>query len=415
MCGLCLPRCPTYLKTGDENESPRGRIALMRAMAVGDLPVNARLKSHIDLCLACRTCENVCPSKVEYGVLLEAGRAILAAKRPHRPLTRFVSHIALDWLIARPQNLRVVARLLRFYQRSGAQRLLRAAGMFGLPGMARLDGALPPIGAGGRWREIYPAFGETRARIMLFTGCVAGVADRDTLNATVHVLTRLGYEVQIPSVQTCCGALHLHAGQRATAETLMHQNLVAFAKSAEPSDAAGGNLPIIHAASGCGATLAEYARHLPGKPEAQVFVDRLVDVNRFIAKVVWPENVRLAPLAKTIAVHDPCSLRNVLHGQQWPYTLLRQIPRARVVELSTNEICCGGAGAYPITEPHMAEKLRADKLEAIHDLAPDILVSTNLGCALHLQAGLRQQGSRLEVIHPIVLLERQLRWPGNPE
>lgn len=404
MCGLCLPFCPTYLKAGDENESPRGRIALMRAMARGELPINAKLQSHLDSCLACRSCEKACPSMVAYGTLIEAGRALLAAGRRRKTLSRLFTAIALDWLIARQRNLRALARLLRLYQRSGLQRLMRASGVLGLLRLSRLEAVLPPLAAQERWQKAYPAFGKTRARVLLFTGCVGSVADRSTLKAAIRVLNLLGFEVHVPPAQTCCGALHLHAGRSAQARMLMRENIAAFA------DGENAGIPIIHAASGCGATLAEYPRHLSAERGIKSFAERLVDINRFVAETAWPAELALAPLAKTIAVHDPCSLRNVLREQQWPYALLRRIPEAQVVGLTANHLCCGGAGAYPITQPRMADELRADKLESIGRLGPDFIVSANVGCALHLRAGLQEKGPALEVTHPITLLERQLRW-----
>jgi len=413
MCGLCLPHCPTYLKTSDENESPRGRIALIQAMARDQIPTNAKLESHLALCLACRACEYVCPSMVEYGVLIEAGRALMAVK--HRPpaWSRFLSAIALDWLVARPRNLRSLARLLRLYQRSGLQRLLRAAHMLGLTRLTRLDAALPQLSSQRPWRTVYPAEGEMRARVALFTGCVGGVADRDTLRAATRVLNLLGYEVHIPATQTCCGALHLHAGRREQAQMLMRRNLAAFAEDAGLPAGEDAAIVIVYTASGCGATLAEYPRHLRREPKAQTFAEKVTDINRFIAEAAWPEGLRIEPLPKTIAVHDPCSLRNVVHGQQWPYALLGKIPGARIVALAANDLCCGGAGAYSLTQPRMAEQLRADKLNHIRRLAPDIVVSANIGCVLHLAAGLEEMQSATEVIHPVVLLERQLRRPGT--
>ncbi len=405
LCGLCLPSCPTYLKTGDENESPRGRIALMRAMAGGKIAVSAKLEAHLDRCLACRACERVCPSLVEYGALIEAGRALLSSRRPHTR-SRLLGGLALSCLVERPRMLGALVRLLRLYQRSGLQRLMRAAGIPARVGLAKLDSALPRLAPQEHWRTVYPAHGATRAQVALFTGCIGRVADQETLRSAIGVLNLLGYEVRVPPAQGCCGALHLHAGRPGQAHALMRKNLTAFADDAEPEN---GGTVIVHAASGCGATLSEYGRHLPSEAQAGSFTARLADISRFLAQAPWPEGLTAKPLPKTVAVHDPCSLRNVLHDEKWPYALLARIPEIRLVPVAENHLCCGGAGAYPLTQATMAEDLLADKIGHLRRLAPDLVVSANIGCALHLAKGLARVRPAIEVIHPVTLLYRQLR------
>ncbi|MHB8453554.1 MAG: (Fe-S)-binding protein [Acidiferrobacterales bacterium] len=414
MCGLCLPHCPTYMKTGDENESPRGRIALMRAMARDEVPLNAKLESHLAGCLTCRACENVCPSMVEFGALIEAGRSFIETRRLRPVWSRLSAGFLLEWLVAHPRNMRLLASLLRLYQRSGLQRLLRQTGLLRLAGLAQLDAALPALGSQKQWKTVYPARGETRARIAFFTGCVGSIVDRETLAASIRVLNVLGYEVHLPTAQTCCGALHLHAGRREQAEALMRRNIAAFTEAPGLQHGGSETVAIVYVASGCGATLAEYPRHLPDEPQVRPFAARVTEISRFIAEAPWPEGLEIQPLAKTIAVQDPCSLRNVIHGERWPYALLDKIPGVRIEALAGNHVCCGGAGAYPLTQPQMANRLRADKLEYIRHVAPDMIVSANIGCALHLAAGLNQENSDIEVTHPVVVLERQLRLPQTP-
>jgi len=393
LCGLCLPHCPTYRKTGDENESPRGRVSLMRALASGALPASERLASHLSLCLGCRACERVCPSGVRYGQLIEAGRALVGTQQPAAWLTR----IGLD-LSARPRLLEAIGAVLRFYQRSGLQRLVRASGMLRLLHVQRLELLLPTLPARLPGQAFHPAQGTRRGRVALFLGCVARALDADTLAAAIRLLTRLGFDVVVPQNQTCCGALQREAGQAEPAQLLAQQNRAAFRAS--------GVDVVITIASGCGAVLADSGKHDDTSTERRV---RILDIHQFLADVALPECLTLTPLPVTIAVQDPCSLRNGLRAEQAVYALLGRIPAVRLVSLAENHLCCGGAGAYPLRQPAMADLLRADKLAHLQQLQPALLATANLGCALHLRAGLRTQAMNIEVLHPLVLFERQLR------
>lgn len=400
MCGLCLPHCPTYVETGDENESPRGRIALLRALADGALAPSDRLAHHISQCLSCRACERVCPAGVQYGQIIDAGRQHLASQRPAPMLTRLAQRLLLDGLIARPQALRRMVQGLRLYQRSGLARLAQATHLVDLLGLGRWQGFLPALPAPRRWPAEIAAQAPTRGRVSLFLGCVASAIDRLTLESAVAVLTRLGYTVTIPPQQTCCGALHWHQGQAQRARMLMRRNLSAFGE---------GDQPIVYLASGCGTSLRDYASLLPDTPAAHSFSQRAVEIHQFLRAVRWPDDLPIAPLAARVAVHDPCSLRHTLRAERGVYEVLARIPRAQILSLPENQLCCGGAGSYPLREPAMAERLRRRKLAHIAALAPDVLVSANIGCALQLAAGMREAGLPIEVLHPITLLARQLK------
>jgi glycolate oxidase iron-sulfur subunit len=400
MCGLCLPHCPTYRVTGDENASPRGRIALMRALAQGDLPLSPRLEGHLAGCTACRACENVCPSYVGYGEVYFATRAALARAHPLSRARRRVRDLLIEHGLAAGFLRRTLIALLRAYQMSGVQRLARASGGLRWLGLARIEALLPRI---ARYRPLprrTAATGAPGGRVALFTGCVASVVDNDTLQAAIKVLTHLGYEVVVPRDQACCGALHLHAGDPERARRLMHRNLAAFD---DP-----GVEAIVGVASGCTSTLVDYARHVGDDPRAAEFARKAQDIHAFLAQRPWPAQVTLRPQAETIALHEPCSLRHVLHAERHPAALLGRIPGLRVVPLSSNRWCCGGAGSYMLEQPAMAERLRADKIEELRALAPARLATCNLGCALHLAAGLRAAGLAMETVHPITLLARQL-------
>jgi glycolate oxidase iron-sulfur subunit len=389
LCGLCLPHCPTYRLSGDENESPRGRVSLMRALASGALPASERLALHLSRCLGCRACERVCPSNVPYGRLIEAGRALLRTRRAASAWTR----LGLG-LTTRPRLLEAIGGALRLYQRSGLRRVLRASGVLRWLRLQRVEALLPTLPARLPKQALHPAHGTRRGRVALFPGCVARVVDAGTLATAIRLLTRLGFEVVIPENQTCCGALHREAGQSDQARALAVRNRAALQVA--------GVDAVISIASGCGAVLADT---ITGSGQSA----RVVDINQFLAEIALPGSLTLAPLAATIAVQDPCSLRNALRAEQTVYALLGRIPAARIVPLAENNLCCGGAGGYPLREPEMAEQLRANKLVHLERLRPDVLASANLGCALHLGAGLRAQGLEIEIAHPLVLFERQLR------
>lgn len=383
MCGMCLPHCPTYVQMRNEAESPRGRISLIRALADGGLAPSAALAAHLNSCLTCRACEAVCPSEVEYGQLIDGGRALLRAETATRPslATRLLLRASLG-----RHRLDLLAAAGWATQRLGLLRLLRRTPA------RRLQTLLPPLRAPRRWRREYAPPGEARGTVALFTGCLARVVDRETLEASIALLTHLGYRVALPKEQVCCGALHQHTGDLATAQRLQQENLAAFAG---PEFEA-----IIHTATGCGAQLVEY-------PDA-AFGHRLQDISAFVVAQCRQQRPTFSALAKRIAVHEPCTQRNVLRQGRTTYDLLALVPELQAVPLPGNNRCCGAAGSYMLDFPEMADTLRAEKLTALEELGVSTLVSANVGCALHLAAGARERGMKLDVIHPITLLARQL-------
>lgn len=387
LCGLCLPHCPTYRLLQDENESPRGRVSLLRAVATGALPMSDSLAAHLSRCLDCRACERACPSGVRYGRLIEAGRVLTARHRPPGVLAK----LGLG-LVTRPRLLRFIGKLLRLYQRSGMQRLTRTSGILRVLGLARAEALLPAITNAPRWQTQYPEEGARRGRVALFLGCLAPELDATTLNAAIRVMTRLGYDVVVPDEQTCCGALHRDAGDPEAVMALRERNRAAFA---------GKNIDaIITIASGCGTTLAEGT--VTGLPPVR-------DINALLAEAPLSATLELAPLRQRVAVQDPCSLRNTLRAESAVYALLRRIPELEVIPLPENHLCCGGAGAYTLREPVLASRLRTPKIDAAMEIKPDVLVSANIGCALHIAAGASERGLDIQVVHPLVLFERQLR------
>ncbi|MGE3480307.1 MAG: (Fe-S)-binding protein [Gammaproteobacteria bacterium] len=402
-CGLCLPQCPTYRETLDEGDSPRGRISLMQALAEERLPAAGRLAHHLDRCLACRACERACPSGVRYGALIDSARALMwTGDAPRGDRSRLPR--LLYRMLAGPGRIRAAGRALRLYQTSGLRRMVRRSGLLDrLPGLARLDGLLPDAAAAPRPRhDYYPPARRELGRVALFTGCMTDIFSPAVLDASIRLLRLAGFGVHLPSGQGCCGALHLHAGDLARAHELARRNLDAF--NALAVDA------VLYTASGCGVTLWEYpagsgrAIDAPG-----AFTAPVMDVTRFLADLEWPADVPLAPLARRAAIQDPCLQRNVLRDTTPPYRLLGRIPGLEITALPGNELCCGAAGAYMLEQPEMSAALRADKLAALQGCGAELLVTANIGCAIHLAAGLRAGGSKVEVVHPAVLLERQIR------
>lgn len=433
-CGLCLPHCPTYRVTQSEADSPRGRIALMNGVAGGRIPMNERFALHIDRCLTCRACESVCPNHVRFGQLIDETRAMMAS--PSKPLggstqTRkpwFRRWVARE-IIGKPLRIDMLRPLLRFYQRSGMQKLLRKSGLLGKTKLVLLEAQLPRIdkpyslhgGSNfpGSWQAVYPATGQPRGEVGLFLGCVARLTDIATLNATIVVLNRLGYTVHVPPAQTCCGALHQHGGDRQTAAQLAHRNISAFD---------GLNLEaIISTASGCGVQLAEYPilSPSPGLKESALecevengcdgntqpskrFSARVMDISAFLAVAEGWDEIKLAPLVHKVAVHEPCSLRNVLRGSASSYALLARIPGAQIAPLAGNDQCCGAAGTYFLDQPEMAKVLLHDKIAAVNASGARYLATSNVGCAMHVASALREAGSGIEVLHPVTLIARQM-------
>ena len=395
MCGMCLPHCPTYSQTRNEADSPRGRIALMQALHMGRLSDGDALVEHLDGCLACRACEPVCPASVPYGDLIDATRANL---RDRRSGSFGFSKLLIGMLVTRRWPRTLAHSLLLAYQRSGVENVTRKMGLLKLASLARGQSLLPAIEPTARPRSEHAA-ADDRPSVALFTGCVAEIFDRATLNASQRLLMRLGYHVSIPKNQTCCGALHQHSGAPVQALALMKRNVRAFETRADQT--------VVSTASGCGAQLSEYAKHVQGD-SAQRFAKRHQDICQFVATQTWPRQPTFRSLAAKVMVHTPCSLRHVLKKPRHAFDLLARIPDIQLQELPDSAGCCGAAGSYMLTQPRMADILLAGQLEHVKDQRPAVIATSNIGCALHIKAGLRRAGLSCEVLHPVTLLDRQL-------
>ncbi len=396
-CGLCLPHCPTYQQLKDEGDSPRGRIALMQGLAQHKLLPDEKLLAHLDRCLLCHACEAMCPSEVKYGELIKETRAAL-----HSETTAPAGRAAgmMQRFVTEPDHRRHLSRLLRIYQNSGLGWLARHSGLLRPLGLQRIEGVVPKLGAALPTQDYYPPIGEQKGDIGLFVGCMGDSLDTTTIHAAIQLLTHLGYAVHLPQNQNCCGALHLHRGDLKQAEALANENRTAF--SDLRIDA------LIYCASGCGSTLQKLEQ--VGSSETPV-----LEIGQFLAQIEWPKGVKLRPLDKRIAIHLPCSLSHLLHQGAAPEALLSKIPGVTLVPLPENQNCCGGAGDYMLRHPALADSLRDSKLRQLDIVRPDILVSSNIGCALHIAAGVRGTDLKIEVIHPVTLLAQQILMQGEGE
>ncbi len=389
-CGMCLPHCPTYRATLDEAESPRGRLALMQGMANGMLVPDARAEAHLDGCLTCRACEVVCPALVPYGRLIDSAREQLAERRPAR--TRTARLMAAVLTQPRVRTLAVLP--LWLYQRLGLQWLVRTLRLLGRGRLARLESLMPRL----HWpRAPAVTAHDAPADVLLFTNCTSPLAEPAALQAAVAVLEALGCRVAVPAGQGCCGAMHQHAGLPAPARDCAQRNLEAFA----------GSAPVAGIASGCTAQLLEYGLLLGDAGKA--FAGRVRDLGSFIAAHPRFAELRFAPLPARVLLHTPCTLRNVVKAPDATRRLLERVPGLEVEALDS--ACCGAAGSYFVTQPEMADALLEPKLEAARRAKPGFLVSSNVGCAMHLAAGLRRAGLTARVSHPLELLAQQLAMP----
>ncbi|MFI3156210.1 MAG: (Fe-S)-binding protein [Methylococcaceae bacterium] len=379
-CGLCVSSCPTFRLFQTDEETPRRRIRSISKLLVENLPISADERKYLENCVQCRACESICPSRMAYGQLFDQAQARLKVN------PGWLAKLAFK-LIENKRWLRQLMPLMAVYLKSGLQKPLRRSGLLKKLHLADAEALLgkPAMRA---LAVSYPTSATKRGRVALFTGCIAEHFDRETLLASIKLLNAIGYEVLVPPQQGCCGAIHQHNGQSASG--LTGNNIAVF--NALDVDA------VLHTATGCGAMLSEYQND---DESGQLFRQRLCDINEFLLKH-WPDDLQLTASTLKVAVHEPCSQRNVLKNQHAVYALLQKIPGLSVAALTDNHICCGAGGSYMLTHPGNAGQLRALKQQIITDLSADMVVSGNFGCAVYLNA----DGGRVE--HPLLLLARQL-------
>ena len=397
-CGFCLQACPTYLTLEDENDSPRGRIVLMRSLLEGTLvPENESVETHIARCLGCRACETVCPSGVPYGHLLEATRATLAQ---HRPIPRVARGILS--FFSRPTLLSLAMFGGRVMRATGLARLMsRLPGRIGFA-MAMLSSTRRSSHE-GEGREGYHAPGNgIRGNVALLTGCVMEGLFADVNAATERTLVVNDYVVKRPAGQVCCGALHAHAGDDETARELARANVAAF--EGDQNDYICVN------AAGCGAMMKEYGHLLADEPQwrerAAAVSAKVRDVSELLS-TAGPK--RGGSLPVRVAYDAPCHLLHAQRISAPPLDVLRAIPDLELVPLAESDVCCGSAGIYNLVEPETSNVVLDRKLGYIEQTDADVVATGNPGCMMQIGAGLLRAGSRTCTVHPVELLDRSYR------
>jgi len=399
-CGLCLNHCPTYRVLGMEMDSPRGRIYQVLQVDAGRLPIGDSFVTHIDRCLDCRACETACPSGVQYGHIVERARAQIEQQYRRPWLARQARGFFYRHALGNPRRLAVLARLLRFYQRSGLQELARSSGLLKLMRVSQLEQLQPTIDDHFFFDQIgkvFPAEGELRARVALHAGCIANVAFSELNRATIRVLNKNGVEVWVPEGQNCCGALQAHAGYRTEARKLARQNIAAMLD--DRFDA------IVTNAAGCGSTLKEYGDLLREDGQhstAEKFAAKVKDVTEFLQQLGLRKPAKKIEIKATY--QDPCHLA---HGQKIrsaPRELLREIG-LRLEEMPHPDQCCGSAGSYNVTQNDLSMKILDEKMKDIAHTSAELVVTANVGCMLQLRAGMERAGRDVPVKHVVEMLD----------
>jgi glycolate oxidase iron-sulfur subunit len=431
-CGFCLPTCPTYVLWGEEMDSPRGRIYLMKAAVEGRVAIDAGYVQHFDACLGCVSCVTACPSGVQYGPLIEQTRAQIERDYHRPPLDRFF-RTALLSVVPYPGRMRlallpmllfgaVIKKLVGPVFRKtdvGLKADATTAAVY-TPGIVprstgdtffnRLRAAMalaPPVSWKGLFAstpETTPAQGSERLKVAILTGCVQRISFADVNEATVRVLAAEGCTVTAPVRQGCCGALALHAGYAAQARTLARHNIEVF-------EAAGVDRIVVNAA-GCGSAMKEYGQLFAGDPlwadRARAFSAKVRDVSEALIELGDARATR-HPIPARVAYHDACHLAHGQGVRAQPRALLQAIPGVELVTPAEPELCCGSAGIYNLVQPEPAALLGARKARHIAALEPDLLATANPGCTLQIAAAARNFGYNWPVFHPIQLIDASIR------
>ncbi len=404
-CGFCLQACPTYLELGMETDSPRGRIALIEALSSGRAQPVPRLLRHLDLCLQCRACETACPSGVPFGRIMETARATVVESGA-RPLAWRLRIAALRQVLPHPRRLNLLMSALRLYQHTPLRALLRGSRILRLlPGrLDAMERSLPELPATRFHVAAQPP--ELSRSVAMLTGCVMPHLFPRTHDATIRVLNRLGYRVVLPREQTCCGALSMHAGDRAFARDLARRNIDAFLDAAVEA--------VIVNSAGCGSTMKEYGELLDDDPAYRRRARQLAAMTRDVLEFVAAHDLgTLAEVRRIVTYQDSCHLVHAQRVLTAPRAIMASIPGLDVREMAAPDRCCGSAGLYSFVQRGMSARLLHAKMEDVVATGATIIATANPGCMTQLEAGLRQRSIDGSVVHVIELLDEAMRAAGS--
>jgi glycolate oxidase iron-sulfur subunit len=405
-CGFCLPTCPTYVLWGEEMDSPRGRIYLMREGVEGE-PMSDSMVQHIDACLGCMACVTACPSGVQYDKLVEATRAQIERRYDRQPSEGWLRE-AIFAVFPYPRRLHALRLPLKVYQRSGLQRLVRRSGILERisPTLATMESVAPPIDSVKALPPIVRARGQRRAVVGMLTGCVQREFFPGVNAATARVLSAEGCDVVVPQSQGCCGALSAHNGRRDEAQDFARKLVDAFTDT-------GVDYVVVNSA-GCGSTMKEYAELLEDDPRyarrAAEFTEKVRDVSEVLVEL--GPVARRHPLPVTVAYHDACHLAHAQGVRQPPRDLLAGIPELQLKEIPEGSLCCGSAGVYNLLNPEPARELGDRKARNVVSTGAQLLVTANPGCLLQVTDALRRAGTSIATAHTVEVLDASLRGTG---
>lgn len=402
-CGMCLESCPTYEITGQEQHSPRGRVHLIKSVAEGKISVNEQFTDPVFACLDCRACTTACPANVDVGGLIEEARGQIRQAMPLTGWKGMISKFFLKELFPHSHRLEAAGSLLKLYQKSGMQKMMRTTGMLNMmpTHLAEMEHVMPKITRSVRKKykkkRVLKAKAERKAEVAFLTGCIMDVMFSDINEATLNVLRRNGNDVVIPPSQTCCGALHVHAGDRDMGRQLAKKNIEAF----QHADT------VIVNAAGCGCMLKEYPELFREEDQewlekAEVFAEKVQDISKYLHDTGYrpPQTT----LHKRITYHDACHLAHGQGVREEPRDILLSIPGVEMVHMANADRCCGSAGIYNLTNPDMAGAVLQSKMEHVpHDV--EMISMGNPGCMLQMALGVKKYGRSQQIVHTVQLLE----------
>ena len=402
-CGFCLQVCPTYVETGLETESPRGRIALMKAVNEGRIGITENVSRHWELCIQCRACESACPSGVPYGKLIESSMTQVSRKKHLSVFSGFIRNMLLKYILPNQNILKVLANLLTLYQKSGFKKLIQTTRLLNLisPNLSDLHELSPEISSNkfDAVGQIISAEGSVRARVALLSGCVMPLINGPEMDAVTRVLSRNGCEVVVPEGQTCCGAINSHVGDLDTARDMAKQNIEIFMD--HKTDA------IISASAGCGVRMKEYPHLFEGDSKfhnrAKSFANTVKDIHEFLVDLpfVHPKG----KLNYKVTYQGPCHLSHAQGIIEAPRALLKSIPGIDLVDMEKSYLCCGAGGTYNLTEREFSMKVLDSKMDCIIGTSADVIATANPGCHMQLKFGVDRTKSAMEVMYVTDLMD----------